>query len=287
MRTVYFILAALIFSAPLHAQEEVVAKVQKDLDAALKRQQETVQQIAGEKIPLVQELLELDDKVTALTKELQGLVKQENARSGDQVRLESIVKARETEVNFIKSNLKEFGLGWPSRIQIAEQQLYHDELEEVEAKTSTGAATDLEELTERLRVVALSLDRLEENFGGRIFQGEALIETGEKVPGRFALLGPAGYFHAQGGEATGVTTQVLNQLTASIVSPGPERTEGIKSLVDGDEAAVALDPTLGKALKLEASKDTVIEHISKGQWVGWMLIYLGLFALLIAAFKWW
>ncbi|MFT5107622.1 MAG: biopolymer transport protein ExbB [Pseudoalteromonas tetraodonis] len=269
------------------AQDTVVAKVQKDLDAALKRQQETIQQIAGEKIPLVRELDELDDKVAEFTKELKVLQKEESARTGDQVRLESVVKARETEINFIKSNLKEFGLGWPSRIQIAEQQLYEEQLSEIEDRTSTGAASDLEELTERLKLVALSLDRLEDNLGGRTFQGEALIQTGEKVPGRFALLGPAGYFKAQGGESTGVTTQVLNQLTASIVDPGPERSAGIQAVIDGKDAEIALDPTLGKALKLEVSKDTIIEHIAKGQWVGWTLIYLGLFALCIAAFKWW
>ncbi|MFT4550979.1 MAG: peptidoglycan hydrolase CwlO-like protein, partial [Verrucomicrobiales bacterium] len=132
------------------AQDTVVAKVQKDLDAALKRQQETIQQIAGEKIPLVRELDELDDKVAEFTKELKVLQKEESARTGDQVRLESVVKARETEINFIKSNLKEFGLGWPSRIQIAEQQLYEEQLSEIEDRTSTGAASDLEELTERL-----------------------------------------------------------------------------------------------------------------------------------------
>ena len=276
-----------MLSLDLGAQEDVVAKVQQDLDAALTRQRETIQQIAGEKIPLVRELDELDDKVTALSKDLKALQKEEAARGTNQLQLESIVKARETEINFIKSNLKEFGLGWPSRIQIAEQQLYEETLKEVEDKTSTGAASDLEELTERLKLVALSLDRLEDNLGGRIFPGEALVRSGEKVPGKFALLGPAGYFHAQGGEATGVTSQVLNQLTASIVDPGGDRAAGIQSLIEGNDADVALDPTLGKALKLEVSKDTIIEHIAKGQWVGWTLIYLGLFALLLAAFKWW
>lgn len=287
MKLVLPLLIWLTAALQLHAQDSVLDKVQTDLDAALKRQQETIQQIAGEKIPLVRELDELDDKVTKLSKELKDLQKEEAARSGNQVRLESIVKARETEINFIKSNLKEFGLGWPSRIQISEHQLYAEQLKEVEDRTSTGAASDLEELTERLKLVALSLDRLEDNLGGRNFKGEALIRTGEKVPGRFALLGPAGYFHAPSASATGVTTQVLNQLTAAIVDPGEERAEGIQALVDGKEADVALDPTLGKALKLEASKDTVLEHISKGQWVGWTLIYLGLFALCIAAFKWW
>ncbi len=268
MRAVLTAIIAIMLGGTLGGQEAAVAKAQQDLDAALERQRATIQQIASEKIPLVRELDELDDQVAALSKELRDLLKQEAARESSQLQLESIVKARETEINFIKSNLKEFGLGWPSRIQIAEQQLYEAELKEVEDKVATGAATDLEELTGRLKLVALSLDRLEDNLGGRIFSGEALIQTGEKVPGRFALLGSSGYFHAQGGEATGVTTQVLNQLTASIVDPGSGRAAGIQSLVGGADAEVALDPTLGKALKLEVSKDTILEHIAKGQWVG-------------------
>lgn len=287
MRANLILLLLLAIAAPLSAQEAVIDQVQNDLDNATKRHGETVQQIAAEKIPLVRELDELDDQVTALSKELKALEKEEASRTTNQVGLENQVKIAETGVNFIKSNLKEFGLGWPSRIHIAEYQLYEEQLQEVENRTSTGAASDLEELTERLKIVALSLDRLEQNLGGRTFKGEGLIQTGEKIPGRFALLGPAGYFRGGGGQATGVTSQALNQLTASIVELGPDRSAGIAALVEGKDTELALDPTLGKALKLEISKDSVLEHVAKGQWVGWTIVYLGLFTLLVAGFKWW
>ena len=101
MRANLILLLLLAIAAPLSAQEAVIDQVQNDLDNATKRHGETVQQIAAEKIPLVRELDELDDQVTALSKELKALEKEEASRTTNQVGLENQVKIAETGVNFI------------------------------------------------------------------------------------------------------------------------------------------------------------------------------------------
>ena len=48
-------------------------------------------------------------------------------------------------------------------------------------KTSNGLISDQDELIERLKIVDIAFQRIEENVGGRIFSGQALTEKGENV----------------------------------------------------------------------------------------------------------
>ena len=77
----------------------------------------------------------------------------------------------------------------------------------------------------------------------------------------------------------------LNAAEAAIAVPdgnfGPE----IRSFIETGEGAIPVDATLGKALKIDQQKDTMLEHVSKGGAVGWVIIGLGIVCMLIGLFK--
>jgi len=266
---------------------EALLSAKKDLDEALKKRSEVFAQIGSEKNPLLKELGELEDKVAALQKEFVSLQRDKLARRSDLFRLNQEVSQYQAGVDYVKSVFKEFNLNFPTRIHAAEQQLYEEELKSINDKTSNGLISDQDELIERLKIVDIAFQRIEENVGGRIFSGQALTEKGENVNGTFGLMGPVAYFADASGAVAGVTRMIPNQSNVSVANLGEDRAEGIKSFVEGKESTIPIDATLGQAITLESSKETVVEHIAKGQMVGFAIIMLGILSLAIAGFKWW
>jgi Biopolymer transport proteins len=59
----------------------------------------------------------------------------------------------------------------------------------------------------------------------------------------------------------------------------------IREFISTGEGAIPVDATLGKALRIDQQKDTLLEHINKGGAVGWVIIGLGIVCLLVGLFK--
>src|SRR5690606_27099851 len=130
-----------------------------------------------------------------------------------------------------------------------------------------------------------ALTRLADSRGGHRYEGVALSPEGELVRGSFVSVGPLVFFASTAGNLAGVSQRQQNAANAVVV-PIPRRDpSGIISLANTGTGSLPFDASLGKALRIAGTKETVAEHIAKGGVVGYATILLGLTALSLAAFK--
>ncbi|MFW5894006.1 MAG: MotA/TolQ/ExbB proton channel family protein, partial [Verrucomicrobiota bacterium] len=128
---------------------------------------------------------------------------------------------------------------------------------------------------------------LESALGGDRFDGDAVDQTGLVTNGTFALLGPAAFFRSDDGAKVGTAEQRLGSVAPAILDfDNPEDKEAAAAVIEDGAGELPFDPTLGNAHKVEATQETLLEHIAKGGVVMYPILGLAGAALLVALFKW-
>ena len=142
-----------------------------------------------------------------------------------------------------------------------------------------------ERFNKQLDVIAIAVSRLQELTGGYTFEGNALTPNGDIEKGSFAAFGPSVYFASHQSHVAGLAITKLNAAEAAIASPGEKFSAGIRQFVETGTGTIPVDATLGNALKIETSNDSIAEHLAKGGSVGYVIISLGLVCLVLGLLK--
>jgi biopolymer transport protein ExbB len=133
----------------------------------------------------------------------------------------------------------------------------------------------------------VSLDRLYDALGGVRFEGAAVDTGGMVRKGTFLLVGPAAIFASADGRHVGTVEQRLGSLEPTVVPFGrPEDTLAASDLIVNGQGEFPLDPTMGSAHKIEATQESLLEHIQKGGVVMIPIFAMAGAALLVALVKW-
>jgi biopolymer transport protein ExbB len=280
-------LALVLSSGAAHAQsfEGVAQGTDQRLEQSLKDLAAARDRIAKEKIPLSKSISELEEQVLTLRQERARLQKLRDGFSTDLSTLRKEVEALGAQNEFVDSRLLEFVRDFEGRLDISE-------LPDFEALTGAAKLAEknvnLDAEGKRLaqiEVVKAALERLRLQLGGRTFPGKALSPEGVLTDGTFVALGPTTFFVSSDGEVSGLVESQINAADPVVVAlPGVD-TSGIAAIAAGEAGRLPLDATLGKAVKIEKSRQTLGEHLEKGGAVGWVIVALGLAALLLSAFK--
>ena len=255
-----------------------------DLNAALAELTEVRESITAEKIPLMRAIATLEDEVGQQRAELD---RQRRLRDNSDLglnRLREQVKAMEAHNEYTGSLLDEFARSFETRIDYSETQRYAASAEEARLALDDPNISDAERFDKQIDVLSVALDRLEQLVGGYTFDGRALTPQGEIEDGTFAVFGPTVYFASKQSALTGVTYNKLNAAEAAIAVPG-DYSIGIRQLIEAGQGTIPADATLGKALKIQQSDDSIGEHLAKGGSVGVVIIALGGICLLLGVFK--
>ncbi len=264
--------------------DAALASAKHDLEKALGELNTLNGSVAKEKLPLNSDINLLEAQVREESTKLRDLRREQIARSRDQLQLDKEVKARRVEGDFMASVLRDYVRGFLNRIHASEYQQYSEVIEQSNARVEAGNLSRAEEFEERLGILMQAADRLERAIGGAAYPGKALTQTEGIVDGQYALIGPMAFFSSSDGTINGVTNTVTEEgVKPTVVEVG--QGEGIKALITGEEGVVPADPSGGRALVMDRAKDSVGEHIAKGGLVGYAILSLGAFALIIAAFK--
>lgn len=261
-----------------------VAQAKKELDAVQSQLRTLDAQIAGEKIPLNADINLLEAQVREEGSTLRDLRREQAARSRDQLNLDKAVKARQVEATFMSSVLRDYARGFLNRVHASEYQIYKEAVEASNARIEAGNLSRAEEFADRLDVVNKAVERLEKAIGGMTYEGKALTATEGVVDGTYALMGPMAFFTSSDGQLNGITNDVTEEgvkPTAVDVGNG----EGINQLINNKVGVVPTDASGGRALVMDRAKDSIAEHVAKGGIVGYCILALGAFALLVAIFK--
>lgn len=261
------------------------AKAQSDLENALTELSEMRDLISNEKVPMIRKILALEDIVTEKSNKLSRLSRLRDNSDLQLNQLREQVKAIEAQNEYVTDLLDQFINSFNARIDYSELQLYSEAIEEARFSSEDINLSQNERFERQIKVIKVALDRLEKLTGGYTFEGRALAPSGEIEEGTYVAFGPTVYFASKQSDLAGVTFVKLNSSEAAIAVPEESFSGNIREFIETGKGDIPIDPTLGKALKIEAVKDTFGEHIAHGGVIGYFIIALGVFCGLISCFK--
>jgi biopolymer transport protein ExbB len=280
-------LLSLFVSFPVAAASAQTAQEKADQDLVLAQEQlRTLQEeILKEQGVLFKEVADLDNDVLEGKSTLDVFLKDEDKVVGKQRRLNDELASRKGEFEYTLATLKSYGGSIKDRIHPAEKQDFGLALEE-QRKKAEGVTDDLvAEVTARLEFLGLAADRLQEVSGGMRFEGKAVAEGNVVKEGKFAVAGPLGYFAANDGSVAAFTTLSPDGSDFPLTSPIKEDTGAVATLVTGGSAVVPVDSSMGKAIQVARTQKTLAQYLEGGGPVGYGILGLGLFALLVSVWK--
>ncbi|MEO0509748.1 MAG: MotA/TolQ/ExbB proton channel family protein [Verrucomicrobiota bacterium] len=283
-------LAAASFGAPLISGAQSFSSVQSEstakLEGAITELAELQESIAAEKVPMATKLNGLEVEVENLRDEQKRLERLRDARDLNLSALEAEVKARRDEFDYAKNLLIEFITNQSASSDASERQLYEEQWLEllntadVPVESDEAAVASIKSL---LQGVDTGIDRLETLVGGHSFEGNAVLSDGSFGSGKFLLYGPVAFFSSSDGTDAGITQQG-DSGEPTLISLSDSFGEMSSGVLAGG-GTLPLDPTLGKALALETTKESLIEHIQKGGYWVYPIIAVAVISLLIALIK--
>ncbi|MEM7516878.1 MAG: MotA/TolQ/ExbB proton channel family protein, partial [Planctomycetota bacterium] len=276
--------------------EEVTSPALGGINADLERQlQEAVEELAAlraeiaeNQIPLSRELGRLEAELSELRGEASESTSTLDRRVFDLTKMQTSIQAKKDEANYLSNLLGDYIREFESRIHISEFDRYEAELDAVKRAAEDESLTPAEIFERQAAVLSMSIDRLNDALGGARFEGTAIDEDGFVKQGTFVLLGPAALFRSEDGRRVGTVEQRGVDFYEPTVIPfaNPETAALASSFVETGEGTFPMDPTLGKAHKIEATNETFLEHVKKGGPIMYPLFGMAALAALIAVFKW-
>lgn len=286
LRRFAFCLACLAWLATVSAvaQED---PVHRELQKALDQLDAERARIAQEKIPLAERVSALEATLVEERRRMEETRRKADSRSLELSKLRNDIKAREQEQQYLVSLFSEYLRNLESRLHISELQLYERELRDAREILEREDAPAPERLAAAAGAISKSLRRLESLIGGVRFEGQAAAEDGRLHRGTFALIGPVALFAAAESDLCGIVEQRLGSLEPSVAPfQDPALAEMTRQLLRAGEGEMAFDGSLGNARKIEATKETLWEHIQKGGVVMWPILTMAALIFGFSVFKW-
>ncbi len=261
--------------------------VREQLEQSLAELDSLRKEIAGEKIPLSRTLSGLESDLVKVRLDYQQASRTLDSRTLDLSNLRSEIRSREEEATYVSNLLGEYIRNFESRLHIAEIQRYRDALEEAKLAPENSNLTDRQVYEAQLALVERSIGRLNEALAGTSFEGTAVDEGGQVKPGTFVLVGPAALFRSEDGRDVGTAEQRLGSLEPAVIGFSNDGdTRAASRMVSDKKGYFPLDPSLGNAHKIEATREGLIEHVQKGGPVMVPIFLLAASAFFVAMYKW-
>ncbi len=283
----YLLFIALVFTTILSGQtfEKASKQAEADLKNSLSELADLRKTVVDERIPLSNELNTLESEAIQKRQEASQAARLRDNRKVDLRGYENRIARLKDNNSYLSSLLGDYIRRFETQIHIGELQLYEDTIKTAKQSQENINLTGTEKFENQLEVIDLAFERISQIIGGNTFQGKAIMPNGLYEDGNFVVMGPIAYFASNEGVA-GLAELALGSANAVIQDIGEEHYENISNLANTGAGIAPIDTTLGDALKVAATKETVIEHIKKGGIVMFPILGLATFALLIAIYKW-
>ena len=262
-------------------------KARADLRQAAANLTEKQAEFADLRRALYRDINKLDDEALRLGRELRGLQREEERRQATLKTLEREIEARKTDFNYSSGILNQYAKALVTRLHPAENQRFRQEIDELDQRATSSTDDPKAELAGRARILELGIDRLGQVAGGLRFEGKALRNGSEAVEGTLLVAGPSVFFSAKEGGFEGVATFAESGTSLPTVVAISGTKGEITSTIAAGHGKLPFDGTMGKAIEVEAARETLGDTIRKGGIVGHAILALGAVSLLIALFKVW
>jgi biopolymer transport protein ExbB len=280
----YLSLSALVFATTSFGETlaGLQATQQAKLEDALRRLTAQRQEIKEQQIPLARTLRELDGEAKQLRGELDGARKADDSRSLDLETLRSNVDSLRKENNYITGALlSEFNSSYESNLSVGELASYGADIRALNQLLDNPAASRKERLESSLDLFSGSVARIGKLLGGKRYAGQALNSEGRLIDGKFLQLGPLLYFC---GNESGII-QESKALQPRVHSIDSESSAQLAAISQRGKGPLPMDLSLGNALAIQSTKDSLLVHLRKGGiWV-YPIIAFAFVATIVALLK--
>tara|TARA_R110002072_G_scaffold100429_7_gene221260 strand:- start:4953 stop:6398 length:1446 start_codon:yes stop_codon:yes gene_type:complete len=260
--------------------------IQKRLAASLSELAELRQQIGAERLPMAEQLAQLEAELASQRREYDAVGRELADKTQGLSNLTQQLEALRAESGYLSNLLTQYGNEFASRLHIAELQRYDAKLKASNLAMQDSRMSDGDKFGQQLGIVETSLDKIEDAIGGSRFEGNA-ISGGDVKPGRFVLVGPTALFASSDREDIGSVEERGNSQEPAVI---PYSQEGDRNaaaaLATGTGGSFPIDVTLGNAQKVESIDETWWEHVQKGGVIMIPMAVLAGCALLVVLIKW-
>lgn len=273
---------------------EINALQDKRLSDALERLKEQRQHIMNESMERRKSYHSLLSEVKALRSKVHVMESLRDNRSIELEELQNRVLAKSKEWNYIQGVLfPEFLTSFETSLSVAERPGFRNSIkhyrqaDEVLADmtvNNSGATRNHSPVTLMIALIHDIKQRCESLFGGQMFAGDAIDSAGLIHKGRFVQCGPLLYFKADDGTLAGVALEQKNSLTPRIYSVSSSLIS--ETLMKG-QGMLPVDVSLGSAVELSETHDTLSRHLARGGVFVYPIVLLAMIAVVIAGIKSW
>jgi len=280
-------LAAISAAAAGYGQQsldKVNAQAREDLEDALERLSEVREDIREESVPLSRRINELKLQTRQRAATLERAQRAQDSRSISLEALESRVQAIQDENDYLGGLMTQFMQEFETQMTAAEQQRYDPRLSEVKQALEGADVSDSERFAAQIDSVMAGIERLRDRIGGVIYEGQAIDAAGDLKSGKFIEIGPVSVFSSESGESAGIieTHQVAIPNATALDEAFNAKAAALAATGEG---TLSLDVTLGAALAIVGSRESVGEHVMKGGiWV-WPILSFAALAAILAVYK--
>ena len=266
--------------------DELQTGFQEDLNAVLTELAELQASISEQKIPLSKRLTELESELVSKRFELTKSEREADNRLVELGSLKSQTKALSDEQAYLKGLISEYAELFETRIHITEVDALQPLIEDTRTRLQNPDTTPEALANQSVALLEGSIDRLNQLIGGSIFEDQALSPNGLLQEGKVVLAGPFALFASANSEDCGLAQLQLGAAEPTVTALGPDKAVRIGELANAGEGLFPVDPTMGNALKIAATEDSLVDHMKKGGPVMVPIVGLGLAAVMIALLKW-
>ncbi|NLF18027.1 MAG: MotA/TolQ/ExbB proton channel family protein [Lentisphaerae bacterium] len=281
------ILAAVCLAAAAlpaaEALDTAIAKAEADLAAQRQTLAEAYAEIGAEKQALVSETAALRQRLEALRRETAALEQRAQADRRGAADLDARRDRDRQQAASLAAMALDYRRAFETRLSAAEAGAAGDALEALDRAFGSQADTLTPETLDQL--CRLSLQRGRDSLGGHRQSGQAVDDDGRILNGTGLTFGPLAFFQAEDGRA-GLAVQPVGSLHPALYDDvTPAQQAALRELFEKGRAAVPVDVTMGHAIRLNASRDTLTGHLAKGGIVMVPLLVLGALCALVIVGK--
>ena len=258
---------------------------QQKVDSALNRLNQQRETIKNSQITLTKEFNKWEAKAKALRVEAQKKRAVRDSKSISLERLQSDLTAQRKKYDYITRILfPEYIANYEAALSIGEKTEFNQPIRDLNRLLDNSEVLETEKLQQSLALIEQSLEHLNSNIGGKRYSGSALNRKGKLITGTFIQTGPLLYFAGPNNSQTGLIEETKT-LQARIRTLDRSLAKDIRTFAEKGMGELPIDPSLGNALALEKTKDSLGEHLKKGGiWV-YPIILCAILSIIVALFK--
>ncbi|HEY9155478.1 MAG TPA: MotA/TolQ/ExbB proton channel family protein, partial [Opitutaceae bacterium] len=236
--------------------------------------------IADEKAPLLAALHAAEERIVAAESEIARIETEQEERKDRKRQLQKEREPLLKNLGYASTLAHDAVAAIGDGLAPGEAQAIGPRLKEIIEEL--GATTKSASEQPTADALELMLHRVERSVGGYQMRGRAIvINRNEVEDGTYAFVGPDAFFRSADGKFSGVLRTREGAVYPIVYPLDNWKPADADAFFQGRRGTVMADATSGKALRLQETTGTLVEHLKRGGAVSLVIITVGLLSVIL------